>query len=435
MEEKGTPAGEEELILAVAGGAGVREAAEQAGVDERTARRRLADADFRRAVSQARGRMFDAARGRLAGLASKAVETLERLMESDQPSVALGAAKAVSELGPRLRESTEFEERINRLEEDEPDEKIDGNQTPAGEDELIGALAAGATVREAAEQAGVEERTAQGRLADADFRRAVSQARGRLFDSALGRLAGLASRAAGIFERLMESDQPSVARRAAKAVLVLGPRLRESTEFEERISRLEEEADEREKHPPKVVIIDNNPWYGEEGGRRKGGGWRVVGGGWWVVGGGWWVWVVGVGGRRRLNDEVHASYAGGTDAGFLFAIQTKLDGVLACIFARFSGSPSRSPAARGGCGQAMRRAAILPRCLGFRRIEAATPKSVHPRPRVCQSLPKSAILCQSLPKSAILCQSLPSAVLSRRLASIGPFTARQVRLAEGRRRC
>jgi DNA-binding NarL/FixJ family response regulator len=263
MQQNGTPAGEDELILAVAAGASVREAAERAGVDERTVHRLVADADFRRAVSQARGRMFDAARGRLASLASKAVETLQRLMESDKPSEALGAAKAVSELGPRLRESTEFEERINRLEEDEPDEKIEGNQTPAGDKELVQALAAGATLREAAEQAGVEERTVHGRLADADFRRAVSQARGRLFDSALGRLAGLASRATGVLERLMESDQPSVARRAAKAVLVLGPRLRESTEFEERISRLEEEADEREKHPPKVVIIDNNPWYGE----------------------------------------------------------------------------------------------------------------------------------------------------------------------------
>ncbi|HEV3344486.1 MAG TPA: hypothetical protein VG125_29185 [Pirellulales bacterium] len=93
MEQNGTPAGEEELIQALAAGATVREAAEQAGVGERTAHRRLADADFRRVVSEARGRMFDAARGRLAGLASKAAETLERLMESDQPPVALGPRK------------------------------------------------------------------------------------------------------------------------------------------------------------------------------------------------------------------------------------------------------------------------------------------------------------------------------------------------------
>jgi hypothetical protein len=75
MEQNGTHAGEEELILALAAGATVREAAEQAGVGERTAHQRLADADFRRAVNEARGGMFDAARGRLASLASKAAET------------------------------------------------------------------------------------------------------------------------------------------------------------------------------------------------------------------------------------------------------------------------------------------------------------------------------------------------------------------------
>jgi|SRR5215469_3997345 len=242
MKENDTPAGDDELLVALIAGANVREAAERAGVSERTAYRRLADADFRRAVSEARGRMFDTALGRLASLAAKAAETLERLMDSDQPSEALGAAKAVLQLGPRLRESTELEERINRL-EDEADENTDGNETAPDEEELIAALAAGATVRDATEQAGVEQRAAHGRLADADFQRAVSRARGRLFDAALGLLAGLASRAPGIFERLMESDQPSVARRAAKAVLQLGPRLRESTELQERISRLEDQAD------------------------------------------------------------------------------------------------------------------------------------------------------------------------------------------------
>ncbi|HEV3339638.1 MAG TPA: hypothetical protein VG125_04760 [Pirellulales bacterium] len=264
MEQNGTPAGEEELILALAAGATVREAAEQAGVGERTVYRRLADADFRRAVSEARGRMFDTALGRLAGLASKAAETLERLMESDKPPVALGAAKAVLGLGPRLRESTELEERISLM-EDQADEETDGNQAPAGEDELILALAAGATVREAAEQAGIGERTAHRRLADADFRRAVSRARGRMFDAALGRLASLACKAAGIFERLMGSDQPSVARRAAKAVLELGPRLRES-ELEERISLLADQADEKTDGNQTAVIhpLESRPIFGCE---------------------------------------------------------------------------------------------------------------------------------------------------------------------------
>ncbi|HWB13030.1 MAG TPA: hypothetical protein VG826_27640 [Pirellulales bacterium] len=261
MGSNGTLAGDEELILALAAGATVREAAERAGVGERTVYRRLADADFRRAVSEARDRMFDAARGRLAGLAGRAAETLERLMESERPSETLGAAKAVLELGPRLRKWAEVDEGINHLEDDE--EETDERQAFAGDDELVRALAAGASLREAAEQAGVEERTARARLADADFRRAVSRARGRLFDSALGRLADLACKATGVLERLMASDQPSVARRAAKAVLELGPRLRESTELDERLTRLEEKADEEPRWNQTPVIIDNG-WYGEE---------------------------------------------------------------------------------------------------------------------------------------------------------------------------
>jgi hypothetical protein len=252
MEQNGTPAGDDELILALAAGATVREAAKRAGVGERTAYRRLADADFRRAVSEARGRMFDSALGRLAGLGSKAVETLERLMESDKPTVALAAAKAVLVLGPRLRKSAEVEERTS-LREDEADE-TGGDQAPAGDDELILAAATGAATREAPEQAGIEQGTADQRPADADFRRSVSRVRGRMFAAALGRLAGLASKAAGIFGRLMESDQPSVARRAAKAVLELGPRLRESAELAERTSRLEDQADEKTNGNPAALI-------------------------------------------------------------------------------------------------------------------------------------------------------------------------------------
>jgi hypothetical protein len=116
MADDGRPAGDDELILALAAGATVKDAAGQAGIGERTAYRRLADADFRRAVSEARGRLFDNALGRLANIASKAADTLDRLMDSDKPSVSLGAAKAALELGPRLRELTELEERLTRLE-------------------------------------------------------------------------------------------------------------------------------------------------------------------------------------------------------------------------------------------------------------------------------------------------------------------------------
>jgi putative ubiquitin-RnfH superfamily antitoxin RatB of RatAB toxin-antitoxin module len=261
MKQKDTPAGEQELILALAAGATVREAAEKSGIGERTVYRRLAEAAFRRAVKEARGRMFDSAVGQLAGLTSKATETLQRLMESDKPSEALGAAKAVLELGPRLRRATELEERICGFEDDD-----DWNEPSADEQELVEALAAGATTRQAAERTGIDEQTVHHRLTDPDFRRAVSRARGQMFDAAHGRLTSLAGKATGIFGRLMVSEQPSVARRAAKAVLELGPRLREATEVAERITRLEKEADERDAERAngnQTAIIIDKGWYGE----------------------------------------------------------------------------------------------------------------------------------------------------------------------------
>ena len=116
MAENEKLASDDELILALAVGASVAEAAERAGVGQRTVHRRLKDTEFRQAVSEVRGRALDAAVGKLAGLAAKAIGTLERLVQSDTPSVALRAAKTILELGPRLRAFTELEERIAAME-------------------------------------------------------------------------------------------------------------------------------------------------------------------------------------------------------------------------------------------------------------------------------------------------------------------------------
>lgn len=50
-------------------------------------------------------------------------------------------------------------------------------------------LPGGATVRGAAERAGLSERTAHRRLADTDFRRRVAELRAEMIGRALGRLA------------------------------------------------------------------------------------------------------------------------------------------------------------------------------------------------------------------------------------------------------
>jgi hypothetical protein len=104
------------LIGALAAGGTAEYAARQAGVSERTVYRRLGEPDFRRRVDEARAEMIGRAVGTLALASQGAVATLVDLQKSGPPSVRLGAARAILELGTRLRETEEMERRLASLE-------------------------------------------------------------------------------------------------------------------------------------------------------------------------------------------------------------------------------------------------------------------------------------------------------------------------------
>jgi hypothetical protein len=104
------------LIAALAGGKTIRAAAETADVSERTVYRRLESAAFRSGISTVRAQMLSEAVGLLTSAASGAVATLMRLLTAESPSVQLGAARSILELGTRLREGEELERRIAELE-------------------------------------------------------------------------------------------------------------------------------------------------------------------------------------------------------------------------------------------------------------------------------------------------------------------------------
>ncbi|HUY88693.1 MAG TPA: hypothetical protein VMV10_08160 [Pirellulales bacterium] len=118
MAENGEPepGGDDALVLALASGATIDAAAERAGCSPRTVSRRLADAAFARQISTVRGHLFAAATGRLANAAAKAADKLEKLLESPQDHVAYAAAKSILELGAKLRDAAEIEQRIAQLE-------------------------------------------------------------------------------------------------------------------------------------------------------------------------------------------------------------------------------------------------------------------------------------------------------------------------------
>lgn len=115
---------EDALLLALACGATVENAAHQCQLSERTIYRRLADPAFRKQLDALRADMVQRTAALLtAGL--EAVKTLLALQKDTQPvGVRLGVAKAVLELGVKLRESSELLARITALE--------DQLQRPAG---------------------------------------------------------------------------------------------------------------------------------------------------------------------------------------------------------------------------------------------------------------------------------------------------------------
>jgi hypothetical protein len=104
------------LLTELAGRAMVRRAAERAGLSERTAHRRLAEADFRRRVAELRAEMVARAMGRLVDGMTEAADTLRKLLRAEGESVRPGAARTILELGNRLREAVELEERLSALE-------------------------------------------------------------------------------------------------------------------------------------------------------------------------------------------------------------------------------------------------------------------------------------------------------------------------------
>jgi hypothetical protein len=108
--------GDDTLALELAAGKSLREAAQMAGIAERTARRRMDAPDFRRRVSEIRDRVLGEAIGRLVDAASNAVGTLSELLSSDSETVRLNAARTILGRVVELRDSIELADRITKLE-------------------------------------------------------------------------------------------------------------------------------------------------------------------------------------------------------------------------------------------------------------------------------------------------------------------------------
>ncbi len=134
MADKVRQQGEPSLSIALASGKSLRDAAALAGVNERTAARRLDDPVYRSAISSLRGQMTSEATGRIVVAMTEAADTLRELLAAKSEAVRLAAARAILELAGSLRAGTEVEERLLRLEASLGPRKRgggNGNRTPA----------------------------------------------------------------------------------------------------------------------------------------------------------------------------------------------------------------------------------------------------------------------------------------------------------------
>jgi hypothetical protein len=111
----------------------------------------------------------------------------------------------------------------------------------AKQDRVAVLLAGGAAIKDAAAQCGVGERTVHGWLErDGPFKALVSRYRSKVIAAALGQLVDAAGAAVATLRACLGSDQQGGTRvRAAAEILDQVVRIRDTTEFEERLTELE----------------------------------------------------------------------------------------------------------------------------------------------------------------------------------------------------
>lgn len=106
------------LLTALACGATVEAAARSAGVSESTVYRRLRQAAFRQRLQEVRADMVQRTSAMLTASGLEAVKTLLALQQASTPaSVRLGAARAILEIGLKVREVADLERRLSALEQ------------------------------------------------------------------------------------------------------------------------------------------------------------------------------------------------------------------------------------------------------------------------------------------------------------------------------
>jgi AcrR family transcriptional regulator len=105
------------IAAALAAGEKVADVAVRLGVSESTIYRRLRDAEFAEEVNRLRAEMVSRGLGILSETNADAALTLRDLLKSGSEKIKLTAAKAILELTLKVKDVTEFAERLEAIEE------------------------------------------------------------------------------------------------------------------------------------------------------------------------------------------------------------------------------------------------------------------------------------------------------------------------------
>jgi hypothetical protein len=92
-------------------------AAKRAKVSERTIRRWLEEPEFKAEYDKARRAVFDVGINRVQALTAKAINTLDALLDASKfPSVQLGAARTIAEIGIHERDAETIMRKLDEVE-------------------------------------------------------------------------------------------------------------------------------------------------------------------------------------------------------------------------------------------------------------------------------------------------------------------------------
>jgi hypothetical protein len=108
---------DETLLVALACGLSIEQAAKQTGISARTIHRRLEDVAFQARLDVLRHDMLCRSSAMLTAAGIESVRTLVDLLKPSQPAMTrLSAAKSILDLGVKLRSLVEVEFRMQELE-------------------------------------------------------------------------------------------------------------------------------------------------------------------------------------------------------------------------------------------------------------------------------------------------------------------------------